>query len=359
MRNVLKITVAAAALAGAAMLWGAPAQAQGFAIGVGPQGGINFSISSGGYCDEYGCPDQFWDYPIYYCPVFYRGGWYRGPVYYRNEDGDVQFWVRGAWHHDQWDGPRPDWACTDRFGPPLGFEFYDSRGFHMRDEWRRWHHDYDHGPAFFPGGPVWAPGGIPPPFPHGWHPGIGFTPGGPPHWGPGGPGGGNLGGGGPGAPGGGGGFHPIGPLHPINPIPPINPPSGSGGGGFHPIGPLHPINPINPPSGSGGSGGSGGIHPLPFHPLPHLPIIPPSGSSGSGGGSGFHPLPLHPFHPINPINPPSGSGGSSGGGSLGGVGGLRGFGSSVGGGGNKFTPMIHHNGPIHPTCIPRKGHPCK
>jgi hypothetical protein len=150
MKGLAKVTVAAAVLAGAAIWGGTSANARGFAIGVGP-GGVNFSYSSGGYCDDYGCPDAFWDMPVYYCPVFYHGDWFRGPMYYRQTPRGPQFWVRGGWRYDQWrDGPRPHWACTDRFGPSLGFEYYDrDHRFHMRDEWRdRWSRDHRR-----PGGP--------------------------------------------------------------------------------------------------------------------------------------------------------------------------------------------------------------
>jgi hypothetical protein len=147
MRTTFKMTVAAATIAGAAMLSAAPAQADGFSIGIG-SGGIGFSYDSGGYCDSYGCPDSFWDYPVYYCPVYFRGDWYRGPVYYRRYDGRVQFWILGNWRYDQWRGPRPEWACIDHFGPPLGFDYYENHGFRMRDSWRNeWRRDYnrDHG----------------------------------------------------------------------------------------------------------------------------------------------------------------------------------------------------------------------
>ena len=137
-------TVAATAIIGAALLGAAPANAQRYS---GP-GGIEFSYGSGGYCDDSGCPDDFWDYPVYYCPVFYDGDWYKGPVYYRDFDGRNLFWVHGEWRRDEWRGARPLWACTDRVGPPLGFEFYQNHGFRMRAEWRdRWrrHHDSDRG----------------------------------------------------------------------------------------------------------------------------------------------------------------------------------------------------------------------
>lgn len=158
MKGFLSASVVAAVLTSAAVLGGTPAQASNFTIGVGPSG-INFSVSSGGYCDDRGCPDAFWDMPVYYCPVFYKGDWFRGPVYYRRGPGGMEFWIRGKWHRDSWRGPRPGWACTDRLGPALGFEYYERHGFRMRDEWRdRWHRDHrpdivhpdrdHHGPDF-------------------------------------------------------------------------------------------------------------------------------------------------------------------------------------------------------------------
>ncbi|MGB8601247.1 MAG: hypothetical protein WCD42_03530 [Rhizomicrobium sp.] len=151
MKSLVRMTMAVAAL-GAAALFATPASAGNFAIGVGP-GGVNFSLSSGGYCDAGGCPDAFWDMPVYYCPVFYHGDWYRGPVYYRRGPGGPEFWIRGKWRRDGWNGPRPGWACNDRFGPALGFEYYDKHGFHMRDDWRaRWGRDHH-----MPAGPHFGP----------------------------------------------------------------------------------------------------------------------------------------------------------------------------------------------------------
>ena len=139
MRKVLLVSVAAAAFAVAA----GSARAEGFSLSFGT-GGIAFTYDSGGYCDRWGCPDEFWDYPIYECPVFYRGEWYRGPVYYRRYDDRVWFWVRGGWHRDEWRGPRPAGFCVDQFRPALGFEFYETHGFHMRNEWReKWHREHD------------------------------------------------------------------------------------------------------------------------------------------------------------------------------------------------------------------------
>lgn len=130
----------------AVILFGtAPAHADSFSIGVGPKGGINFSYSSGGYCDGRGCPQDFWDLPVYYCPVYNNGRWYRGPVYYRHGPNGLRFWIRGKWRGDHWRGPRPPWACMDRMGPALGYEYYERHGFRMRPEWRnRWMRQHPH-----------------------------------------------------------------------------------------------------------------------------------------------------------------------------------------------------------------------
>jgi hypothetical protein len=139
-KGLLKAAAAAAALVGATLSMSAPARAE---IGIG------FSYDSGGYCDADGCPDGFWDDPVSYCPVYFDGEWYRGPMYYReDEGGDVLYWIHGAWREDAWDdddfGPRPGWACENQYGPPLDIDFYLNNGFHWRREWRdRFHHDHD------------------------------------------------------------------------------------------------------------------------------------------------------------------------------------------------------------------------
>ena len=111
-----------------------PAVAQ-VSISVGVPG-IGFSYSSGGYCDSWGCPGEFWNYPIYYCPVYYGNRWYRGPVYYRSSGGARWYWIHGGWRRDAWFRPRPSWACVDRYGPPLDLDFYIWNGFYVRDSWR-------------------------------------------------------------------------------------------------------------------------------------------------------------------------------------------------------------------------------
>lgn len=149
-------TAAAAALTGTALFFSAPAAADEFAVHIGVPG-VAFSYDSGGFCDRWGCPGDYWDYPVYYGPVYYGGAWYRGPVYYRMTGGNYWYWVHGGWHRDAWRGPRPHWWGHYRHGPALGYAFYSGHGFrHGHD--RYWHgagwrphrgdrgrHDADHG----------------------------------------------------------------------------------------------------------------------------------------------------------------------------------------------------------------------
>lgn len=106
----------------------------GYGYGYLPQGGIGFSYDSGGYCDAFGCPNDYWDLPIYYGPVYFGGSWYDGPVYYRDRHGRRQYWIHGGWHDDEWRGPRPRWWHEGRYGPALGRQFYRSHGFGGRPE---------------------------------------------------------------------------------------------------------------------------------------------------------------------------------------------------------------------------------
>jgi hypothetical protein len=73
-------------------------------------------------CDPYyGCPDDYYDLPLYYGDVFYDGGWATGPFFYRDYGGRRQFWTHGGWHSGQYRG--------GRFGPALGRSFYTNRNF--------------------------------------------------------------------------------------------------------------------------------------------------------------------------------------------------------------------------------------
>ncbi|HEY2070777.1 MAG TPA: hypothetical protein VGG48_14575 [Rhizomicrobium sp.] len=156
MKALWKATAAAMAMAGATLFGAGTAQA-GIHLGVNINvpvavpGGVAADYDSGGYCDSYGCPDGYWDYPVYYGPVYSNGAWFNGPVYYRDYGGERWFWVRGGWRRDEWRGPRPGWWRNDyRTGPALGYEFYLGHGFHhdrdhywRGDDWRPGH-DWDH-----------------------------------------------------------------------------------------------------------------------------------------------------------------------------------------------------------------------
>jgi hypothetical protein len=131
MKTYWKMAAAALALTAGATA-AMPACAQSFGLGFGPRGGISFSYDTGGYCDQFGCPDDFWDMPVFYGPVFWHGDWYNGPVYYREAFGHRQFWIDGDWRYDEWRGPHPSWWREGRYGPALGVDYYRSNGFHGR-----------------------------------------------------------------------------------------------------------------------------------------------------------------------------------------------------------------------------------
>src|ERR1700761_6304741 len=110
MKAFWKATAAAAAMAGAMMFGSGEAQAGvDFGISFNVPGAVGLDYDSGGYCDEWGCPDEYWDYPVYYGPVYYGGRWFNGPVYYRDYGGERWFWVHGGWRRDEWRGPHPGW----------------------------------------------------------------------------------------------------------------------------------------------------------------------------------------------------------------------------------------------------------
>jgi hypothetical protein len=141
MKALIRAAGLAAFMAGSALFASAPADASGFSFSVGVPG-VGFSYSSGGYCDRWGCPSDYWGYPVYYGPVYFDGSWYQGPVYYRRTGGVYWYWVHGGWHRDEWRGPRPRWYRADRYryGPALGYDYYRGHGFvHDRDPY--WRHD--------------------------------------------------------------------------------------------------------------------------------------------------------------------------------------------------------------------------
>jgi hypothetical protein len=154
MHNSVKTTIAAAFMAGSALVAASPSQAASIGISIGGPGfGIAYSNRSGGYCDRWGCPGNYWGYPVYYGPVYYGGSWFQGPLYYRYYGGMHQYWLHGGWHNDEWRGERPGWARTYHYGPALGLDWYRGHGFAVRDnDWGRWNAwtrthnwDRDHG----------------------------------------------------------------------------------------------------------------------------------------------------------------------------------------------------------------------
>ncbi|HEY8950285.1 MAG TPA: hypothetical protein VIM56_15475 [Rhizomicrobium sp.] len=166
MKSIFGMSVMATAMGCIATFANAPAQARtDFSISIGVPNAVNFDYGSGGYCDSYGCPDEYWDFPVWYGPVYWRGTWYRGPLYYRDDLGDRRvYWIAGGWHHDQWRGSRPDWWYRGHYyaGPALGYSFYLGHGFrHDRDrywrgnDWRPgrdWHGHHDDNVNIFFGG---------------------------------------------------------------------------------------------------------------------------------------------------------------------------------------------------------------
>lgn len=135
MRKLWKATLAALSITACMGVAGcAGAQSYGYGgyddYGYGqPPGGISYNYASGGYCDTWGCPDDYYDLPVYYGSVYFGGDWFNGPLYYRDWGGARQYWVRGGWHYDDWRGARPNWYTPGRYGPALGRDFYRSDRF--------------------------------------------------------------------------------------------------------------------------------------------------------------------------------------------------------------------------------------
>jgi hypothetical protein len=140
MKGYLKAVTLAVAMAGATLFASAPARADHVSVSIGVPG-VGVYYHSGGYCDRWGCPGEYWGYPVYYGPVYYGGTWYNGPLYYRRIGGRYMYWVHGGWHYDGWAGPRPRWWRGGyRYGPALGYEYYRGHGFY-HDHDRYWHGD--------------------------------------------------------------------------------------------------------------------------------------------------------------------------------------------------------------------------
>jgi hypothetical protein len=139
MRKTLwKLALATLSAGALAMLAGCVADydGDGYADDVMPDG-VYYDYGSGGYCDAWGCPGDFYDMPVYYGSVFYGGQWYNGPHYYRDYGGQRQYWVHGGWHNDGWQGARPNWWREGRTSPALGRDFYRSDRFRNSGAFRR------------------------------------------------------------------------------------------------------------------------------------------------------------------------------------------------------------------------------
>ena len=150
MRTSIKVALLASSIVGLALAAGPAAFARHHDYN-NYGGGISFALETGGYCDNAGCPDHFWRYPVHYGPVFAGGRWFRGPVDFRGDRYGREYWVHGGWHRDDWQGRRPPWARASHDGPPLAFEYYADHGFQVGDHWRH-EHDDDNGHHDWNGG---------------------------------------------------------------------------------------------------------------------------------------------------------------------------------------------------------------
>jgi hypothetical protein len=133
MRNIFKAAIVVFGAAGA--LSAAPAMAQPYG-GAYDNGYQDQGDEDYGYCDPYyGCPDDYYDQPLYYGQVYWGDEWFDGPIYYRDWGGRRQFWIHGGWRTTgQYRG--------GRFGAALGRSWYGQH----RSEFRGlYNHGGDHG----------------------------------------------------------------------------------------------------------------------------------------------------------------------------------------------------------------------
>jgi hypothetical protein len=127
MKKFLKTAVAGAAMAGAALLISAPADA-GVHIGIGVPavgvrvGGPAYYYGPGYYppgpCDAY---NSYYNgdcgYSVYNGPIYLDGAYVSGPHYYRWYNGAPTFWYRGGWHNwNGWRGAHFGWDHREGWG---------------------------------------------------------------------------------------------------------------------------------------------------------------------------------------------------------------------------------------------------
>lgn len=95
MKTIFNLTVAAAALAGAAVFVPAVATAGvDVSVGIGVPGAVY--APGPGYSPYEG--------QMYYDPIYFDGAWYHGPYRWRMSRGQRVFWIDGGWHRNEWRG---------------------------------------------------------------------------------------------------------------------------------------------------------------------------------------------------------------------------------------------------------------
>ena len=124
MKSLMKLMVATAAIAGAAVLVSEPASAQ-VHIGIGIPGvhigvGVPAYYYGPGYyppgpCDAY---TSYYEgdcgYAVYNGPIVFGGVSVGGPHYYRWFNSRPLFWYRGGWHQwDRWHDTHWNWEHRD------------------------------------------------------------------------------------------------------------------------------------------------------------------------------------------------------------------------------------------------------
>jgi hypothetical protein len=93
MKMIFKSTLAAALLAGPALIVATPATA-----------GVGVSVSIGVPAVVYSPDYSPYEGEFYYDPIYFDGGWYHGPYRWRMVHGVRVFWVNGGWHRNEWRG---------------------------------------------------------------------------------------------------------------------------------------------------------------------------------------------------------------------------------------------------------------
>ncbi len=139
MKKLAMAALGALMMAGGTVAATSPAEAR-VTIGIGFGGGghypARFCDPYSRYYDPYRCDEDRYYSDYYYDPIFFDGGWYRGPFRYRNWHGHREFFVGGGWHRNEWRGGRPS-----------HFDFHDGwRGRDRDDRGGRgdWHDRGDH-----------------------------------------------------------------------------------------------------------------------------------------------------------------------------------------------------------------------